>query len=202
MGLISRVSSRTYRDLTKNKMDFAATHRISFLKTAANFCDSIDNKVLAGHFRKTLSDQIPEKCFSNLKNDGSSAEIRVQNKPHHRKGNKNLKTKTVKERRVRKRFDTEKLKVKGLNSEIVLVRKARVESVKQQLHGGLDGKVDRKIVKTGQNVGKHVSNKPFQNSNSKPQNKKRVKPLKNKSEKKTPEPPKKPGNMLSQFLVS
>jgi hypothetical protein len=186
-------------------MDFAATHLTSFLKTAASFCDSID-PILAGHFRKTLFDQIPEKCFSNLKNDGSSAEIRVQNKPHHRKGNKNLKTKTMKERRVRKRFDKEKLKVKGLNSEIVLVRKVRAESVKEKLHGCLDGKVDRKMVKTAQmgktgQMGKPSSNKPSQNSNSKPQNslKKRVKPLKNKS---TPEPAKKPGNMLSHFLTS
>ena len=183
-------------------MDFSASHRISFLKTAASFCDSIDNEILAGHFRRTLSDQIPEKCFSNLKNDGSSAEIRVQNKPHNRKGNTNMKTKTVKERRVRKRFDKEKLTVKGLNCDIVLVRKARIESVKQQLHGGLDGKVDRKLVKTGQNTGKNLLSKPSQNSNSKSLNKKRVKPLKNKADIKTPEPQKKSGSMLSQFLVS
>merc|ERR1712156_352237 len=89
----------------------------SFLKTAANFCESIDNPSLANHFRRTLYDQIEEnsKCVSNLNKDGTVGVVSVKSKPH-----KNSKNETKK-----RKFLKEKLKVVGLNKEISLVRKKK-----------------------------------------------------------------------------
>ena len=151
-------------------MDFSSSHKISFLKTAASFCESIDNPSLANHFRKTLYDQIEEnsKCVSNLNADGTVGVISVKSKPH----------KYSKDEAKKRKFLKEKLKIVGLNKEISLIRKKKLQKAQK------------------------FTQKPAQKSTfQKPVKKSKFQPKKPKNDPK-PEQNSKPGNMLSQFLVS
>merc|ERR1712226_16603 len=122
MGLISRVSSRTYR------MD-PQFHKLEYLRAAEAFATSIQNEALQRHFRATLHQVKPDSLTTNLTPDGRIQKLTLISKPHKRGYNKRMHCKTFGQRKLIAKYKKEKLEISGLNRHVSLFRKTKPAKV-------------------------------------------------------------------------